>query len=177
MGLAHNQQPQNGPINFANRMQHQAALNGQPGMGQPQQQPENFLSPSMQNSEAMRRPSPHPVGQPNSIPNGMPNGIPTGQPAHVSRASLIALTERATNLKNIITNQESQLVQLTSQRARIGDASFMDKVRTVSADLKNRKEHYARLVNFLHQAQSQMQANGAMYVVFFFFFFLAVNRK
>ncbi|KAJ7773049.1 hypothetical protein B0H16DRAFT_1363068 [Mycena metata] len=154
MGLAHNQQPQNGPINFANRMQHQqGALGGQPGMGQPQQ-PENFLSPSLQNSEGMRRPSP---SQQSAQPAPQP-----GQPPHVTRASYIALTERANNLKNIITNQESQLVQLTSQRTRIGDATFMDKVRTVSADLKNRKEHYNRLLNFIHQLGAQLQANGQM---------------
>ncbi|KAJ6577233.1 hypothetical protein B0H19DRAFT_1019558 [Mycena capillaripes] len=159
MGMAHNQQPQNGPINFANRMSHQAALNGQPGMGQPQQQPESFLSPSLQNSEAMRRPSPsHPGPQPGAMPNGMPT---PGQPPHLTRANYNALLERAQNLKNIITNQESQLVQLTSQRTRIGDASFMDKIRTVGADLKNRKEHYARLVNFLQQNQPQF-ANGQM---------------
>ncbi|KAJ7158919.1 hypothetical protein C8R46DRAFT_404752 [Mycena filopes] len=154
MGLAHNQQPQNGPINFANRMQHQqGALSGQPGMGQPQQ-PENFLSPSLQNSEAMRRPSP---SQQAAQPAPQP-----GQPQHVTRASYIALTERANNLKNIITNQESQLVQLTSQRTRTGDATFMDKVRTVSADLKNRKEHYNRLLNFIHQLGAQLQASGQM---------------
>ncbi|KAK7032988.1 ARID domain-containing protein [Favolaschia claudopus] len=177
MGLAHNQQPQNGPIHFANRMQHQALNGSSPpgGMGQPQQQPgpETFLSPSMQNAEAMRRPSPsHPSApsqpgpsmnsMPPNLPNGMPAGMPNGPPPQVSRASFVALTERATNLKNIITNQESQLVSLTSQRTRIGDASFMDKVRTVSADLKNRKEHYARLVNFLHQIQAQLQANGQL---------------
>lgn len=163
MGLAQNQQPQNGPLNFAARMQQQQ---GQPGMGQPpQQQPENFLSPNMQNGE-MRRPSPSHPAQP---------GPSNPQPAQVTRASFLTLQERAANLKNIIANQESQLVQLTSQRTRIGDASFMDKVRSVSADLKNRKEHYARLVTFLHQIQSQLQMNNGqnMYVSrsFFYVFF------
>ncbi|KAJ7274552.1 hypothetical protein B0H12DRAFT_1228260 [Mycena haematopus] len=160
----HNQQPQNGPIYFANRMQHQANLNGQPQQQQPG--PDNFLSPSMQNAEGMRRPSPsHPTqqlpGPSNGMPTNLPTGLPPGQPPPISRQNFISLTERAQNLKNIITNQESQLVQLTSQRTRIGDASFMEKVRTVSADLKNRKEHYARLVTFLHQVQNNMQqANG-----------------
>ncbi|KAJ6607365.1 hypothetical protein B0H10DRAFT_2072011 [Mycena sp. CBHHK59/15] len=146
MGLAHNQQPQNGPLNFAARMQSQASLNGQPGMNQPSQ-PENFLSPSMQPNEVMRRQSPSHSAPQNPQPN-------------VTRASFMALQERAANLKNIISTQESQLVQLTSQRTRIGDASFMDKVRSVSADLKSRKEHYARLVTFLHQIQGQFQMNG-----------------
>ncbi|KAJ7104308.1 hypothetical protein B0H15DRAFT_809422 [Mycena belliarum] len=156
---AHNQQPQNSPLNFAHRMQQQA-LNNQPGMSQAQpQQSENFLSPSMANSDVMRRASPsHPAQQPGGSQGPNANGQPLPQ---VNRASFLTLQERASNLKNIITAQENQLVQLTSQRARIGDASFMDKVRSVSADLKNRKEHYGRLLNFLHQIQSQMN-NGAM---------------
>ncbi|KAF7369446.1 ARID domain-containing protein [Mycena venus] len=92
----------------------------------------------------------------------IPSHATAEQPPHVTRASFNALTERAQNLKNIITNQETQLVQLTSQRSRIGDAAFMDKVRTVSADLKIRKEHYTRLVNFLHQIEDQRQENGHM---------------
>ncbi|KAJ7494586.1 hypothetical protein B0H11DRAFT_2002483 [Mycena galericulata] len=129
MGLALNQQPQNGPINFAARMQQQQqalqqqALNSQ---GQQPQQPENFIA----------------------------------QPPPLTRANFLTLQERAANLKNIITQQESQLLQLTSQRARIGDAQFMDKVRNVSADLKIRQEQYGRLVHFLRQMQSQNAMNG-----------------
>ncbi|KAJ7052513.1 hypothetical protein C8F01DRAFT_1375908 [Mycena amicta] len=153
LGLAHNQQPQNGPVNFANRMHQQAALNGQRIGQQPQQpqQPETFLA----------APGPNPMRQPSpSHQQGQPPAPQQGQPAQVTRASYVALQERAHNLKSIISNQEAQLMQLTSQRTRIGDASFMDKVRTVSADLKNRKEHYARLVNFINQIQSHIQHGG-----------------
>nr|GAT60914.1 predicted protein [Mycena chlorophos] len=150
LGIAHNQQQtQNGPVNFANRMHQQAALNGQ-RMGQP----DSFLGPPAGNP--MRQPSPS--GQPQPPVPVVPG--PQSQPAQVTRASYVALQERAHNLKSIISNQEAQLMQLTSQRTRIGDASFMDKVRTVSADLKNRKEHYARLVNFIGQIQSHMQHGG-----------------
>ncbi|KAF8161742.1 hypothetical protein K438DRAFT_306116 [Mycena galopus ATCC 62051] len=96
----------------------------------------------------------------NGMPNYIPNGLPPSHPPQISRQNFSALTERAQNLKNIITNQESQLVQLTNQRTRIGEPAFMEQVRTVSADLKNRKEHYARLVTFLHQVQNIAQVNG-----------------
>ncbi|CAK5268789.1 unnamed protein product [Mycena citricolor] len=157
MALAHSQQPQNGSMNFPNRMQHQAAVGGQAnGMGSGQApQAESFLSPVMQpNLDGMRRPSPSGPMQPGVPPNG-------GGPAHPNRATYATLQERAANLKNIITNQENQLVQLTSQRTRMGDASFMERVRDLSADLKNRKEYYARLIHFLKQmSQQQQQLQG-----------------
>ncbi|KAJ7649753.1 hypothetical protein FB45DRAFT_1898 [Roridomyces roridus] len=115
--------------------------------------PNNFMSPNMPNNDAnpevMRRPSP-------SHPFALAGASGGAQPRQITRATFNTLLERATNLKNIIATQESQLVQFNAQRARIGDAAFMDKVRIIAPDLKNRKEHYARLVHFLRQVQQQL---------------------
>lgn len=148
IGLAQNQQPQNGPINFGARLNPQQriqpTLNGQQGLGQSAQ---DIFSPGLTSNDAIRRPSPsHPNAQP-AVSMGNPPLIPPnhGMAGNRRQMTLTEMGERGVALQNVINQQEQAMSQYNAQRATIPEATFMGRMRLYMADLKTKKDYLAKL--------------------------------
>ncbi|KAG6856307.1 hypothetical protein H0H87_005722, partial [Tephrocybe sp. NHM501043] len=106
-----------------------------------------------------RRPSPgHPQG-PNPIAGG---SNPQQQPQQRKHA-IDDLNNRIAALRNFIANQERALGALGAQRGMPPDAGLIAKMRSVSDDIKTKKEYLGKLMqayNNLTTMQAQNQANA-----------------
>ncbi|KNZ72102.1 hypothetical protein J132_04383 [Termitomyces sp. J132] len=158
-------QNQSGPINLAQRLEHQRVVQQQAqqlqSMGQ-SSPAELFASGAVD-----RHPSPgHPnISGPN--PMGSTSGVNAQQqqqqPRRVSPAEL---NERIMALRSYIANQERTLAQLGSQRNLTSDGQTLGRMRGLSDDIKVKKEYLAKMVSAMNnftamtQAQAQ-QANGS----------------
>ncbi|GLB40609.1 hypothetical protein LshimejAT787_0804800 [Lyophyllum shimeji] len=155
--LAQNQ-PQNGPINLAQRMEQQRQQ-------QQQQQHQQQLQAMNQASAELfapgmvdRRPSPaHPNMQgPNPVPGATPQQQHPQPPPQMGRRMTMAeLNERAAALRNHIQAQEQMLAQFSAQRPISPDPNYLNKMRQLSNDLKQKKEYLAKMT----QAMQSMGAN------------------
>ncbi|KAF5392157.1 hypothetical protein D9757_001392 [Collybiopsis confluens] len=156
MGLAQNQQNQNGPTNMGNRSH---PMNGNPqGLNTLQAQNELSFNPN-----DMRRPSPHPPLQPPMMSNQPPNGnnmTPNGTISVQGRTiNLGDLTERATSLRDMIKNLEMSLRHLQSQRTTMPDNVFLAKMRQHHSEIASRKESLSKIVTLMNYCMLQ-GANG-----------------
>ncbi|KAF5382094.1 hypothetical protein D9615_004211 [Tricholomella constricta] len=157
--LAQNQ-PQNSPINLAQRLEHQRQQQQQQVQHQQHQQqismnqssPGELFAPGMVD----RRPSPaHPnIQGPNAIGGG-----PTPQQQHPQqpqrRLNVNELTERATILRNHIQAQEAMFTQFSAQRPMSPDPNYVNKMRALSSEIKQKKDYLAKMTQ-------AMQAMGSM---------------
>ncbi|KAJ3744198.1 hypothetical protein DFH05DRAFT_1525205 [Lentinula detonsa] len=160
MGLAQNQQNQNGPTNLVNRG---VPMNGTPqGLNPHQSQNDMFSSPN-----EMRRPSPHPSMQPPSL-NNQPanaNGMNFRGTVNIGGRpiNLGDLTERANTLRGLIQQQEMQIHQLQAQRPNINDNVFMNRMRSSQSELAVRKESLNKIVTLMNICIQQGNGgNGPM---------------
>ncbi|KAF8072116.1 hypothetical protein FPV67DRAFT_1411823 [Lyophyllum atratum] len=162
--LAQNQ-PQNNPINLAQqRMEHQRQQQQQQqAQHQQQLQTMNQSSPGELFTPGMvdRRPSPaHPnIQGPNPIGGG-PSSQPQHpqQPSQPRRMTLVELNERATALRTHIQGQEQMFAQMNSSRPMSPDPNFLNKLRALSGEIKQKKEYLAKMTQAMQIAQQQ--ANG-----------------
>ncbi|KAJ3716145.1 hypothetical protein C8R42DRAFT_679661 [Lentinula raphanica] len=161
MGLARNQENQNGPVTLGNRG---APMNGPPqGLNPLQSQNDMFPTPN-----GMRRPSPHPSMQPpllNNAPSNL-NGNPQNSRGTVMVGgrpiNLGDLTERATALRTIIQNSSIQLHQM-QQRPNVNDPMFMTRMRTLQAELAGKKESLNKIVTLMNICVQQNNGgNGTL---------------
>lgn len=139
-----NQQPQNNPINLNQRLDHQRQQQHAQQQHQQQMQAMNHSSPGdiFPNAMVDRRPSPaHPnIQGPNPIGGG-----PAPQQQQRARFTFAELATRATSLRDIIRHQEQLLTQLNTQRPLSPDANYIDKMRTLSNEIKLKKEYLAKM--------------------------------
>lgn len=149
IGLAQNQQPQNG-VNFATRQQQlQQGMNGQQGM--PHASPDMFSSPGMSN-ETLRRPSPNHANAQVAAPMGgqqpmQVNGqVPSRRPMNFNE-----LNERASTVRGLINAQELNMTQMGA-RGSAADPIFMGKMRALAADLKSKKEYLNKVLHAMGQS-------------------------
>lgn len=165
IGLAQNQQPQNG-INFAARLaqqQHQANLNGQPGQN-PSSQPDIFSSPALSSSEGIRTSPSHSASQPPPVVMGTQHppmqqnaqGVPTGR----RPMTFQELRERAQNLQAVIAQQEQLVMQISNRRAGTPDSVFIPKMQNLTNEIKTRKEYLHKILQAMSQMHGISNANG-----------------
>ncbi|KAG6820314.1 hypothetical protein H0H93_002401 [Arthromyces matolae] len=149
-------QNQPGPINFGQRLEHQrAAQQAQPlqPLGQPSSA--ELFAPGVD-----RRPSP---GHPN--PMGATLNPQQSQPGR--KISANELNERINHFRAAIASQERTLAQLGNQRGLTPDAQLLGRMRSMSEEIKTKKEYLAKMVSAMNnftamaQAQAQQQANGS----------------
>jgi hypothetical protein len=176
MNMAHAQQPQNGPINFAtkfnpqNREQQQQQQQQLQAAGMAHSSPRDiFSSPGMPN-EDIRRPSPShlpnhnqnlaamlPANQP-QVP-GMPNSASASASAQPRRPTTLAeYSDRANTLRTLIQAQETQVhgmqLQMNNQP---GNGDLAKRLKMAAVDLKNKKDYYGKVVAAMQQSLSLMQ--------------------
>ncbi|KAF9256357.1 hypothetical protein L218DRAFT_911412 [Marasmius fiardii PR-910] len=177
MSLAQNQQNQNGPINFANRLgptglPHQAggfSAGGPPGINQSGGPPQGDLFLGTGGPDAMRRPSPHPhpQNQPSQPPNqpggppgagGFPNPQNPQMAAHMNGKRVISLhdlQERQSAMRNALAQLEIQIRSLTAARPQMADQLFTSKIRAFQADLAQKRDGLTRITQLINQMTSQ----------------------
>jgi hypothetical protein len=160
IGLAPNQQQQNGPMNYATRMtqqhQHQPNMNTQPNQNQPLQS-DIFSSPQPATSDSIRS-SPSHSSQPGSLANHLPvaQQNPQGLPPGRRSMTIQELAERAQQIRRAIEVDNDLIAQLSAQRAGMSDAIYINKMQSLTNDANVHKD----LLNKLLYAMNQMTANG-----------------
>lgn len=169
MGLAQNQQPQNGPINFRGTEQQQQQQRQQQQQQQQQSHQQQIQAMNQPSQDALfsspgmasdRRPSPaHPNLQP-ANPMGGQQPQPS-QPQPQRRVTMAEISERATMLRGNISAQEQAMAQFSTQRASFSEQIFQAKMRQFATEIKNKKEYLGKMIASIHNAGA---AGANMYV-------------
>ena len=173
IGMAQNQQPQNGPV-FNKFNQHQQQIREQQQLREREQQHHQqqqqqfqtaamnhsspgdiFPSPGMSN-EAIRRPSPHPVNIQST--SNMAQGSVSQSGNIVTPASngvripipLQELSNRAMAVRHNITQIENQMANFTQQlnanRGSLQEAPLVQKLKDLDLELVKHRDNLQRLI-------------------------------
>lgn len=173
IGMAQNQQPQNGPVNFNKFNQQQQQIREQQQLREREQHHQQqhqqfqaaamnhsspgdiFSSPGMSN-EAIRRPSPHPVNiqsNPNmaQVPSSQSGNIVT--PASNGGRIVIPLhdlSNRAMSVRHNITQIEGQMTsmgqQLNASRGTPQEAPLLQRLKDLNVELAKSREYLQKLM-------------------------------
>ncbi|KAG6877509.1 hypothetical protein C0993_006458 [Termitomyces sp. T159_Od127] len=155
-------QNQPGQANLAQRLEHQRAVQQAQQLPSIGQSPPGALFASGVIDRRASPGNPHGPGT-NPIASGL---TPQQQPQQRKVSSVVEFNERIKTLRNQIAIRERELTQVGNQRGLTSDAQILTRMRVLTDDIKNRKEHLAKMVSALNnftalaQAQAQ-QAHGS----------------
>ncbi|KIM85799.1 hypothetical protein PILCRDRAFT_345353 [Piloderma croceum F 1598] len=74
--------------------------------------------------------------------------------------TFLELRERASQIQAYITKLQAAALALNTNRASVGQASFLTQMQALAADYRSKKELLAKLVQAMNQATSNSNGNG-----------------
>ncbi|RDB30960.1 hypothetical protein Hypma_000130 [Hypsizygus marmoreus] len=113
---------------------------------------------------ADRRPSPaHPgVPPPNPVGGGQPmQQQHSQQPQPPRRVNMTEFNDRANLIRQTIAQQEAALQHFTAQRGNAADPNYMNKIRALAAEIKQKKDYLAKMSAAVQAVTAQNMAQAA----------------
>ncbi|KAG5651516.1 hypothetical protein H0H81_008353 [Sphagnurus paluster] len=146
-------QAQNNPTNLRLEQQRQ----------QQSQHHQHHQAPNQSSGELFgqgmvdRRPSPAQANMQGPIGLGVPNSQQHQQQQQQRRINPAELADQAKKMRAQIQVQEQMLAQLTATRSMTPDPNFVNKMRQLSSEIKQKKEYLAKITQVFSMAMQHQQ--------------------